>query len=87
MTRAARFEDLAISETGFVFDTVTGATYSVNPTGLFILRELTAGKELEDIEAGLRKAFDVAADEDLKRDLLEFVQMLKNNGLVREEPR
>ena len=35
-----RLRDLALSETGFLFDPYSGATFSLNPTAVTILRAL-----------------------------------------------
>mgnify|MGYP000919495472 CR=1 FL=1 len=47
MTLTQRLKDVAISDSGFLFDPVSGLTFSVNPTGRFILDRLRAGRDLQ----------------------------------------
>jgi PqqD family protein of HPr-rel-A system len=79
----ARLHDLAISDQGFVFDPVTGHTFTVNPTGLTALRLLKAGRAVGEVAQELRDAFEVDASEDVGRDLDEFLLRLREHGLVR----
>lgn len=74
-------KDLAISESGFLFDPYSGATFAVNNTGKFILQLLTEGKEIEDIESALREKFEVG-EEDLRSDIYEFICLLVENHLL-----
>jgi hypothetical protein len=76
-----RLKDLAISESGFLFDPYSGATFTVNDTGKFILQLLMEGKVIEEIESGLRKRFEIG-DEDLRSDIYEFVNLLKENHFL-----
>ena len=82
-TSATKLRELAFSETGFVFDPYTGATFTVNPTGKAILEALRRGDRREAIVDHLRGHFDVNG-EDLARDLDEFVHLLRQHGLVGE---
>ena len=76
-----RLKDLAISESGFLFDPYSGATFTLNNTGKFILQLLMEGKVIEDIESALRKRFEIG-DEDLRSDIYEFVNLLKENHFL-----
>jgi hypothetical protein len=76
-----RLKDLAISESGFLFDPYSGATFTVNNTGKFILQLLMEGKVIEEIESALRKRFEMR-DEDLRSDIYEFVNLLKENHFL-----
>jgi hypothetical protein len=76
-----RLKDLAISESGFLFDPYSGATFTVNNTGKFILQLLMEGKVIEEIEPALRKRFEIG-DEDLRSDIYEFVNLLKENHFL-----
>ena len=78
-----RLRDLALSDTGFVFDPVTGHTFTVNATGLALLRLLKDGRTPEQLGRALADEFDVAGGEDLGRDVDEFVARLREQGLVR----
>lgn len=77
----ATLRRLAISPTGFVFDPVTGATYSVNETGRAILEGLRDGADLDALSETLAKTFTTDAV-DLRRDIMEFVRLLCEQGLL-----
>ena len=76
--------ELAISETGFVFDPRTGATYSVNPTGLVVLQGLREGMNGGAIAASISEKFGVSVRE-AEVDLSDFVQTLRQYALVPAE--
>lgn len=68
---------LALSDSGFVFDPVTGNSFSVNGSGLAILRRLQQGTDLPGIVASLSEEYEVdtlAAE----RDVIEFANLLRN---------
>ncbi len=79
----SHIRSLATSETGFVFDPSTGHTFTVNSTGLAILGLLKDGIALDAIEKQLAAQFDVEPQEDLRRDLQDFIAELRSLGLVR----
>lgn len=81
MTDLAHLKELAVSDTGFVFDPYSGGTFTVNDTGLRILRALKDGADRPRIVAALREDFEVR-EGDLERDLDEFLQLLRQYGLV-----
>ncbi|MCK5796266.1 MAG: HPr-rel-A system PqqD family peptide chaperone [Deltaproteobacteria bacterium] len=76
-----KLKDLAVSDSGFVFDPYTGSTFSVNATGRLILEGLRAGKSRSGLVEDLEEHFDVAG-EDLSRDLDDFFQTLRREGVV-----
>ena len=75
---------LAINDEGFIFDPETGSSFTVNQTGLFILKLLKEGKSQEEIVEALTQEFDVSREE-AARDLIDFLEQLRLNGLLREE--
>ena len=77
-----RLRDLAISDTGFVFDPVTGRTFTVNETGLLVLQTLKAGEGLLVAARALVDAFDVQESEDLAADVEDFVARLREQGFI-----
>lgn len=71
---------LAVSDTGFVFDPRTGHAYTVNATGLLVLRALKEGNELPEIVGKLQSEFrDVTSGE---ADVREFLALLAEMGLA-----
>lgn len=81
MTKPLSLKNLAVSETGFVFDPTSGATFTLNPTGLAVLHALREGLALDAILALLGERFDAVA-RDAKDDVLDFVQLLRQHGLL-----
>ena len=79
-----RLKDLAVSETGFVFDPYSGATFSLNASALCLLRGLKEGLDRDKLIARLEESFDVT-DADLSRDIDEFLELLRYNGVLPHE--
>jgi hypothetical protein len=77
-----RLRELAISETGFIFDPWSGLTWTVNPSGRFILEQLKAGVAPDEVPARLRSAFAMRPTDDPDRDVRECVTMLHAEGLL-----
>jgi len=71
---------LAISDTGFVFDPRTGHSYTVNATGLAILRSLKQGLAPLQFEGALRESFDCPRE--IITDIGTFVNSLVNYELL-----
>lgn len=77
-------KDLAISESGFVFDPRSGATFTLNDTGRAALDGLRTGLDRAAIEAALVERFEVTGA-DLHRDVDEFVRQLKQAGFLAQD--
>lgn len=77
----SRLKDLAISETGFIFDPMSGATFTVNAAGACIINCLREGRRRPEIIARLRSTFTVE-EADLDSDLGEFVRLLVQQGIL-----
>jgi hypothetical protein len=73
--------DLAVSDTGFVFDPFTGTTFTVNPTGLCLLQAFKEGLGRKQAVERLADRFDTKGA-NVPRELDEFVQLLRQNGVV-----
>jgi PqqD family protein of HPr-rel-A system len=79
----SRLDDLAISRNGFVFDPMTGASFSLNAAGMAMLEGLKEGQGKATILQDLRGRFAVPeTGADLGADLEDFVDQLKRHGLV-----
>lgn len=84
MSATARLSDLALSESGFVFDPYSGGTFTVNRTGMVLLHSLRDGLTRAQIVERLRTEFQVD-DADLESDVGEFVRLLVQQGLLPAE--
>jgi len=80
MDQRQRLRDLAVSESGFVFDPYGGQTYSLNAPGRAILEALRRGADAAAIEAALRESFEVDAGTDVARDVREYLLQLREQG-------
>ncbi len=76
-------ENLAVSESGFLFMANTGESFTVNETGRLILRMLKEGRSEEEIITAITDEYDVDA-ETAQRDFDEFLTLLRNMNLVAE---
>ncbi len=74
---------LAMNDEGFIFDPETGNSYTVNETGLFILRKLKEGLSPAEISMALSEEYRVSFEE-AERDVEEFLEDLKRYGLWRK---
>jgi len=73
----ANLQQLAISESGFIFDPSSGHNFTVNETGLSILRLLQKDNELKPLLKKLKEKYDISQRE-LERDVLEFAGLLRD---------
>lgn len=67
---------LALNESGFVFDPVTGNSYTVNESGLAIMRHLKNSEGLDRIIETLQDKFSVDT-QIAERDVIEFAASLR----------
>lgn len=77
-------KNVAISESGFIFDAARGYSYSTNDTGGEILGWLKEGKSKSEILDALMEAYltDRATAE---KDLEDFIQVLQQFNLAEHE--
>ncbi len=72
------FKRLALSDSGFVFDPVTGKSYTVNDTGFWLLKQLQQNSNLEMLEVQISREFDGEA-KIIERNVLEFLEQIKRH--------
>jgi hypothetical protein len=77
---AATLERLALSSSGFLFDPVSGHSFTLNETGRDVLKILQETRDLKVLKQQLLLEYDVDSST-LDRDLLEFL------GSVRDQLR
>lgn len=83
MRSLARLQDLALSESGFVFDPYTGATFTANATGLAVLQGLRDGLSRAEVVDRLNQQFvtDSLSDQ-LESDVGDFLRLLVQQALL-----
>jgi PqqD family protein of HPr-rel-A system len=82
MRLARHLSDLALSESGFVFDPRSGATFTVNPTGRLVIEALREGRSRDEIAGRLHERFGVPDGAEPGRDVDDFLRLLAQQGLV-----
>jgi hypothetical protein len=76
--------NIAISDTGYVFDPSIGESYTLNPIGLEIVELLRSNKTDEEIKNIILERYDVD-EATFERYYFDFTAMLKNYQLAKDE--
>jgi len=74
-------KNIAISETGFIFNPLSGDSFSTNATGQEILRKLQTKVSFKDLCNHISKTFFVDI-ETAEKDLTDFIIILKNYQII-----
>jgi len=77
-------KNIAISETGFVFNPTTGDSYSINQVGRKILGHLSENKSTEEITSLMTEMYDIEPAS-FEKYLFDFLSMLRQFELLDEE--
>jgi hypothetical protein len=84
MINVSKLKELAISESGLVFDPATGSIFTSNPVGLLILAALKDGREGVAIRNLVVKEYDVD-EQTAERDIYDFFSQLYGSGVIRND--
>jgi len=68
-------KNIAVSQTGFIFNPITGDSFSTNPIGREIIAMLNEGKDQNTIQEELLKRYTVD-EATLEQDITDFLQVL-----------
>lgn len=74
-------KDVAVSDSGFVFNPTTGESYSVNPIGMNIIRLMKEGKSFKEITEQIVANYH-AEPTTIDKDLYDFMEMLNHYSLM-----
>lgn len=77
-------KNIAISENGFIFNPLTGDSFSVNQTGVFILQKMKKGESDREIMTALQEEYELD-NYTAEKDLYDFMSMLKSYQLTDNE--
>ncbi|MDH4473139.1 MAG: PqqD family protein [Fluviicola sp.] len=77
-------KNIAISETGFVFNPLSGDSFSTNQVGQAILRILQLGISQGEIVSQLVDEFSVDR-QTVEKDLTDFLLMLRNYQILMDD--
>jgi hypothetical protein len=74
-------KNIAMSDTGFVFDPATGNSFTTNPIGIEIIQMLKQDKNDKEIEEEIHKNYEID-QETFERDLFDFMNVLTKMRLT-----
>ncbi len=77
-------KNIAISENGFIFNPLTGDSFSINETGVAILQQLKDGVKSEDIVIFMMNEYEIDKHS-AEKDLTDYLSMLKSYQLTENE--
>lgn len=77
----SKLKQIAMSESGFLFNPLSGDMFQVNTTGLFLLEQFKKEKTAEEVIAALLEEFDVDKIE-AEKDLELFLKQLQMYGMI-----
>ena len=74
-------DNIAVSDSGFVFNPNTGESFTLNPLGSELFNLIKTGKEYEEIRDDILSRYDI--DEvTVERDYHDFAGLLKQFQLI-----
>ena len=68
---------------GFLYDTKTGQAYGLNELASLIVEQIQNSKNFEEIKAKIIETYEVT-EEKAERDTQDFIEQLKNLGVIIE---
>ncbi|MBX7224719.1 MAG: PqqD family protein [Chitinophagales bacterium] len=74
-------KNIAISDSGFIFNPTSGDSFSTNHIGMKVIHFLKEGQTPDHIITSITEEFDVEAQV-VEKDLQDFFQMLENYQLI-----
>jgi PqqD family protein of HPr-rel-A system len=77
-------KNIAISDSGFVFDPMSGESFSLNPVGLEIVQLIKSGRSNEEIFQIMTAKYDIE-EENFERYYYDFLVTLKQLNLTEPE--
>ena len=77
-------KNIAVSETGFVFDPTSGESYSLNSTGQQIIALMKEGRSPEEISAIMTGEYEIDAAS-FEKYYFDFFTILRQYNLIEED--
>lgn len=77
-------EEIKISDNGFVFNSRTGDSFSLNPQGLELIRMIACDLDFKTIRESFLENYEVD-DLTFEKDFYEFCALLKLYQIIAEE--
>lgn len=76
--------NIAISDSGFIFIPNSGDSFSVNPIGMEIMNLLKQDKNEKEIKTHILEKFNVDSPT-FEKDYYDFINQLKQNNMLENE--
>lgn len=76
-------KNIAVSDSGFMFNPGTGESYSVNPIGIRIFELLKQDKSVEEINKTILNEFEISPTT-CEKDVSDFIGHLQHYQLVED---
>lgn len=76
-------KNIAISDSGFIFNPTTGDSFSTNPIGLEIISMLRDGKSKDEIRGTVMQRYTVD-ESTFEKDYYDFVLMLHSSQIIED---
>ena len=77
-------KNIAVSDSGFIFNPDTGESFTANPIGLEILDLLKEGLEFEAVRKKILEKYKSDKDT-IEKDYHDFINMLNQYSLIEHE--
>ena len=77
-------KNIALSDTGFVFDPGTGESFSLNNTGSDIVALLKKESSIEEIKKFLSEKYE-ASEYEVEKEIHDFFTILRQYNLIEED--
>jgi hypothetical protein len=77
-------KNIAISESGYIFNPSTGESFTVNPIGIEIFNMIKSDKSFEEVSKFILERYN-ADESTIEKDYNDFVGMLKMHQLIENE--
>jgi hypothetical protein len=77
-------KDIAISDSGFVFNPLSGESYSVNPIGIELFNLIKQEKTYEEIRDLMLEKYDTD-EATFEKDYQDFLAIMEQNNLFETE--
>ncbi|HEY4798445.1 MAG TPA: PqqD family protein [Bacteroidia bacterium] len=74
-------KNIALSDTGFVFNPSSGDSFSTNPIGMEIIKMLKDGKTDAEIKSHVLKTY-MTDEATFEKDFYDFINMLVKINLI-----
>jgi hypothetical protein len=76
--------EVKISDNGFVFNSKTGDSFSLNPFGLELIKNIQEEKEFENLKTSILEKYEID-DLTFEKDFYEFCALLKHHQIISQD--